>query len=155
CTWTRARSAPGSTERRRRGTALSRDHPIPPLPRTLTPAALGVPPLNLGGTPNNAKESSMSDHHARIEWQRKSTDFTYATYNREHEWQFTAARVPASATKEYRGDANCVNPEEALVASLSSCHMLVFLAIAAKRKLSLDVYTDDAVGVLGKNADGK
>jgi organic hydroperoxide reductase OsmC/OhrA len=109
----------------------------------------------LGGTPNNAKESSMSDHHARIEWQRKSTDFTYATYNREHEWQFTAARVPASAAKEYRGDANCVNPEEALVASLSSCHMLVFLAIAAKRKLSLDVYTDDAVGVLGKNSDGK
>ena len=97
----------------------------------------------------------MSEHHARIEWQRKSTDFTYATYNREHEWQFTAAKVPASAAKEYRGDANRVNPEEALVAALSSCHMLVFLALAAKRKLSLDVYTDDAVGVLEKNADGK
>jgi organic hydroperoxide reductase OsmC/OhrA len=97
----------------------------------------------------------MSEHRARIEWQRKSTDFTYATYNREHEWQFTAAKVPASATKEYRGDENRVNPEEALVAALSSCHMLTFLAVAAKRKLSLDVYTDEAVGVLEKNAEGK
>ena len=97
----------------------------------------------------------MSEHHARVEWQRKSTDFTYATYNREHEWQFTAAKVQASAAKEYRGDANCVNPEEALVAALSSCHMLTFLAVAAKRKLPLDVYTDDAVGVLEKNAAGK
>jgi organic hydroperoxide reductase OsmC/OhrA len=97
----------------------------------------------------------VSEHHARIEWQRSSADFTYATYNRAHEWQFTAATVPASATKEYRGDENRVNPEEALVAALSSCHMLTFLAVAAKRKLSLDAYSDDAVGVLEKNADGK
>ena len=48
-----------------------------------------------------------------------------------------------------------MNPEEGLVAALSSCHMLVFLAIAAKRKLALDTYSDDAVGVLEKNADGK
>jgi organic hydroperoxide reductase OsmC/OhrA len=97
----------------------------------------------------------VSEHHARIEWQRSSADFTYATYNRAHEWQFTAARVPASATKEYRGDETRVNPEEALVAALSSCHMLTFLAVAAKRKLSIDVYTDDAIGVLEKNAEGK
>src|SRR6185295_3275438 len=80
---------------------------------------------------------------------------TYLTYNRAHEWQFTATKVPASAAKEYRGEPNRVNPEEAFVAALSSCHMLVFLAIAAKRKLSLDSYEDDAVGVLEKNAEGK
>jgi organic hydroperoxide reductase OsmC/OhrA len=97
----------------------------------------------------------VSEHHARIEWQRSSPDFTYMTYNRGHEWQFTGTKVPASAAKEYRGDENRVNPEEALVASLSSCHMLVFLAVAAKRKLALDSYSDDAVGVLEKNADGK
>jgi organic hydroperoxide reductase OsmC/OhrA len=97
----------------------------------------------------------VSEHHAKIEWQRSSADFTYMTYNRAHEWQFTATKVPASAAKEYRGDETRVNPEEALVAALSSCHMLVFLAIAAKRKLALDVYSDDAVGVLEKNADGK
>ena len=63
--------------------------------------------------------------------------------------------MPASATKEFRGDENRVNPEEALVAALSSCHMLTFLAVAAKRKLVLDSYDDDAVGYLEKNAEGK
>jgi organic hydroperoxide reductase OsmC/OhrA len=97
----------------------------------------------------------MSEHRASIAWQRASADFTYQSYNRAHEWQFTAATVPASATKEYRGDESRVNPEEALVAALSSCHMLTFLAMAAKHKLSLDSYRDEAVGVLEKNAAGK
>jgi organic hydroperoxide reductase OsmC/OhrA len=97
----------------------------------------------------------MSEHHAKVAWQRTSQDFSWQTYNRAHEWQFTAVTVPASATKEYRGDADRVNPEEALVAALSSCHMLTFLAVAAKHKLSLDSYRDDAVGVLEKNAAGK
>ena len=97
----------------------------------------------------------MSEHRATIDWQRSSADFTYMTYNRAHDWQFKAATVPASATKEYRGDESRVNPEEALVAALSSCHMLTFLAVAAKRKLSLDSYRDEAVGVLEKNAEGK
>jgi organic hydroperoxide reductase OsmC/OhrA len=97
----------------------------------------------------------MSEHRATIDWRRSSADFTYMTYNRAHDWHFAAATVAASATKEYRGDENRVNPEEALVAALSSCHMLTFLAVAAKRKLSLDSYRDEAVGVLEKNADGK
>jgi len=97
----------------------------------------------------------MSEHRATIDWKRTSADFTYMTYNRAHDWRFTSATVPASATKEYRGDESRVNPEEALVAALSSCHMLTFLAVAAKRKLSLDAYVDEAVGVLEKNAEGK
>src|SRR5215208_5513195 len=97
----------------------------------------------------------MSEHHAKIAWTRTSSDFRYDTYNRAHDWQFAAATVAASATKEYRGDVERVNPEEALVAALSSCHMLTFLAIATKRKLSLDSYRDEAVGVLEKNAEGK
>jgi organic hydroperoxide reductase OsmC/OhrA len=97
----------------------------------------------------------MSEHRATIKWRRSSADFTWQTYNRAHDWQFTAVTVPASATKEFRGDENRVNPEEALVAALSSCHMLTFLAVAAKRKLSLDAYDDEPVGVLEKNAAGK
>jgi len=97
----------------------------------------------------------MSEHRATIDWRRSSADFTYQSYNRAHDWRFTAATVPASATKEYRGDESRVNPEEALVAALSSCHMLTFLALAAKHKLSLDSYRDEAVGVLEKNAAGK
>jgi organic hydroperoxide reductase OsmC/OhrA len=97
----------------------------------------------------------MSEHRASIAWRRTSQDFTYQTYNRAHDWRFTAVSVPASATKEYRGEAERVNPEEALVAALSSCHMLTFLAVAAKHKVSLDSYEDEAVGVLEKNAEGR
>ncbi len=97
----------------------------------------------------------MSEHHAKITWQRTSQDYTYQTYNRAHEWRFAGTTVPASATKEYRGDANRVNPEEALVAALSSCHMLTFLAIASKRKLSLDSYSDEAMGFMEKNEAGR
>lgn len=97
----------------------------------------------------------MSEHRASIAWKRTSPDFTFQTYNRAHDWRFHAVSVPASATKEYRGEPERVNPEEALVAALSSCHMLTFLAVAAKNKLSLDSYEDEAVGVLEKNADGK
>lgn len=97
----------------------------------------------------------MSEHRAAIAWRRTSADFTYQTYNRAHDWRFSAVSVPASATKEYRGEAERVNPEEALVAALSSCHMLTFLAVAAKHKLSLDSYEDEAVGVLEKNAEGR
>ena len=97
----------------------------------------------------------MSEHHAKISWQRTSADYTYQAYNRAHDWRFAAVTVPASATKEYRGDPERVNPEEALVAALSSCHMLTFLAIAAKRKVPLDSYTDDAVGFLEKNDVGR
>ena len=97
----------------------------------------------------------MSEHHAKISWQRTSQDYTYQTYNRAHDWRFTAVAVPASAAKEYRGDVDRVNPEEAFVAALSSCHMLTFLAIASKRKVPLDSYADDAVGVMEKNEAGR
>lgn len=97
----------------------------------------------------------MSEHRASIAWKRTSQDFGWQTYNRAHEWRFEAVTVPASATKEYRGEPERVNPEEALVAALSSCHMLTFLAVAAKNKLSLDSYEDEAVGVLEKNAEGR
>jgi organic hydroperoxide reductase OsmC/OhrA len=97
----------------------------------------------------------MSEHHASISWTRTSKDYTYETYNRDHEWRFGGAHIPASAAPLYRGDATRVNPEEGLVAALSSCHMLTFLAIAAKRRLPLDSYEDDAVGYLEKNAAGQ
>jgi organic hydroperoxide reductase OsmC/OhrA len=63
--------------------------------------------------------------------------------------------IAASAAPEFRGDATRVNPEEAFVASLSSCHMLTFLAMAAKKRFSLDSYSDEAVGYLEKNEKGQ
>jgi organic hydroperoxide reductase OsmC/OhrA len=97
----------------------------------------------------------MSEHHATIAWKRSSADYTYETYNRAHEWRIAGNSVPASAAKEYRGDPTRVNPEEAYVAALSSCHMLTLLAIAAKRRWPLDSYNDDAVGYMEKNAQGR
>lgn len=98
----------------------------------------------------------MSEHHAKVVWQRQSADFTYATYNREHEWLFKGdVRVPASAAPQFRGSDRCPDPEDAFVASLSSCHMLTFLAVAAKRGYVVDRYEDAAVGHLEKNEQGK
>jgi len=95
------------------------------------------------------------EHRATILWRRTSESFTYDSYNRAHEWRFHSVTVPASAAPGFRGDATMVNPEEAFVASLSSCHMLTFLALAAKKRFSLDSYTDEAVGYLDKNDKGR
>jgi organic hydroperoxide reductase OsmC/OhrA len=98
----------------------------------------------------------MSEHKITLEWKRESDTFTYDTYNRNHAWTFEGgSRIAASAAPAYRGDAALVNPEEAFVAALSSCHMLTFLAVAAKKKFVVDRYTDQAVGTLEKNAQGK
>ena len=98
----------------------------------------------------------MAEHHATIRWQRRSSDFLYENYNREHEWQFSdSARIEASAAPEYRGTPSCVDPEQALVAALSSCHMLSLLAIAARRRITVDAYHDDAVGFLGRNSENR
>jgi organic hydroperoxide reductase OsmC/OhrA len=98
----------------------------------------------------------MSEHHATIEWKRETPDFAYQTYNRDHDWRFDAGiTVRASAAPGYLGNASCVDPEEAFVASLSSCHMLTFLAVAARKGLVVDSYRDEAVGVLAKDAAGR
>jgi len=98
----------------------------------------------------------MAEHKITLEWKRESESFTYDTYNRDHVWMFEGgSRVTASAAPGYRGNPALVNPEEAFVAALSSCHMLTFLAVAAKRKFVVDRYNDQAVGSLEKNAQGK
>lgn len=98
----------------------------------------------------------MAEHKITLEWKRETESFTYDSYNRDHVWVFDGgARVPASAAPAYRGNPAQVNPEDALVAALSSCHMLTFLAVAAKRKFVVDRYSDHAVGFLEKNAKGK
>jgi organic hydroperoxide reductase OsmC/OhrA len=97
----------------------------------------------------------MSEHKATIDWKRATRDFTYETYNRDHDWSFDAGiTVRASASPAYLGSASCVDPEEAFVASLSSCHMLTFLAIAARKRYVVDSYHDDAAGILAKDAAG-
>ena len=99
----------------------------------------------------------MSEHHAAIRWTRQSADFTYDSYNRAHEVIFKGGAIvlPASSAPDFRGDAARVDPEEAFVASLSSCHMLTFLAICARKRLTVEKYEDEAVGYLEKSEAGK
>ena len=98
----------------------------------------------------------MSQHRANISWRRTTPDFAYHTYDRAHEWRFDGGvTVPGSASPQFRGRPERVDPEEAFVAALSSCHMLTFLAIAARKRLTVDAYEDDAVGFMEKNELGR
>jgi organic hydroperoxide reductase OsmC/OhrA len=102
----------------------------------------------------------MSEHSATVIWQRGDQPFTDNAYSRGHEWKFDGgATVAASASPGVvplpMSVAENVDPEEAFVASLASCHMLFFLSIAAKQGYVVDSYTDAALGYTGKNDDGK
>lgn len=98
----------------------------------------------------------MSEHRIVLEWQKGDAASTYEAYPRNHIIRFKDGQeaVVASASPAYRGDAAKADPEDLLVAALSSCHMLSFLAICAKKKLTVTSYQDEAVGFL-ENAGGK
>jgi organic hydroperoxide reductase OsmC/OhrA len=103
----------------------------------------------------------MSTYTAGIRWSRGAAEkFTDNRYSRAHTLTFDGgAVVPASSSPSVvplpMSDPQGVDPEEAFIASLSSCHMLWFLSIAAKRGYTVDAYADDALGVMAKNAAGR
>ena len=98
----------------------------------------------------------MSEHVAPVQWKRGDVDFAYPSYSRDHRWVFESGiEVSASANPVYLGSADAVDPEQAFVAAIASCHMLTFLAIAARKRLVVDAYADRAVGVMSENADGR
>ncbi len=98
-------------------------------------------------------------HHTRISWKRKPAEkFTDLRYSRVHTWSFDGGvEIPASSSPSVvplpYSDESAVDPEEAFTAALSSCHMLSFLAIAAKRNLIVEGYEDQAEYIMAKNAD--
>ncbi|MDQ2670005.1 MAG: OsmC family protein [Gemmatimonadota bacterium] len=102
----------------------------------------------------------MAEYVATIRWERHDTVFTDQRYSRGHVWEFDGGvEVPASSSPHsvrppYSVEA-AVDPEEALVAAISSCHMLWFLSFAARRGFVVDDYRDAAAGVMGPNAEGK
>jgi organic hydroperoxide reductase OsmC/OhrA len=101
----------------------------------------------------------MSQHKATISWKRKGPDFLLGKYSREHTWTFDggvtvpASPSPAVVPVPWSNPAN-VDPEEAYVASISSCHMLTFLHLACGKGFMVDSYDDEAVGVMAKNEKG-
>lgn len=102
----------------------------------------------------------MSEYVATVEWSRGDQDFSGNRYSRAHDWRFDGGAVvrgssAPSSVPIPMSDPAAVDPEEALVAATSSCHMLFFLAFAAKAGFVVDSYRDDAVGVMGKDERGK
>lgn len=102
----------------------------------------------------------MHRYEARVTWSRNGAKFSDNRFSRGHEWSFDGgASVQASSSPTVvpvpYSVAEAVDPEEALIASASSCHMLWFLSIAAKRGFVVDSYVDDAFGVMEKGAEGK
>ncbi len=102
----------------------------------------------------------MSHFSATVKWQRDGADFLNNKYSRAHVWQFDGGvEIAASASPHivplpWSREEN-VDPEEAYIAALSSCHMLFFLSIAAEQGYQVESYQDDASGKMGKNEDGK
>ncbi len=98
----------------------------------------------------------MSEHKAIVAWKHAGPSFLKRQYSREHTWTFDGgATVPASASPSgvpvpYSNPA-CVDPEEAFVAAVSSCHMLTFLYLASKQGFQVASYHDEAVGVMTPN----
>ncbi len=101
----------------------------------------------------------MSEYKAIIRWQRTDADFLQGKYAREHTWTFDGGvTVPASPSPHVVpapwSNPACVDPEEAFVAAISSCHMLTFLHLASKQGFQIDCYEDAAVGTMTRNEKG-
>lgn len=99
----------------------------------------------------------MSEHRATIHWQNSMPAMDYEQFSRDHTWTVKEGHlaVPASSAPAYQGNPERMDPEDALVAALASCHMLTFLAIAARRRLVVQDYSDAAVGFLEADAEGR
>ena len=103
----------------------------------------------------------MSLYYAKISWARKEDeDFGGKKYSSEHNWHFDGGvTVPATASHHIVplpfSNPNNVDPEQAFIAALSSCHMLFFLDLASRKKFAIDQYVDNAEGVLEKVSHGK
>jgi len=102
----------------------------------------------------------MENYSATIQWERENQEFLDKKYSRVHTWKFDGGAVIAASSSPHllpppMSDPRHVDPEEAFVAAVSSCHMLWFLAMAAKHRWLVDSYEDQPTGKLDKNGDGK
>lgn len=92
----------------------------------------------------------MSEHHAKVHWQANGL-FSHEQYNKEHQAELSGHVLPMASANT----PGFCDPEQALAASLASCHMLTFLALAAKKRLVVDTYDDDPVATVGQLEDGR
>ena len=108
----------------------------------------------------SGEEKSLATYTAEVIWSRGDQKFIDNRYSRKHVLRFDGGAEVAGSSSPHvvplpYSDATAVDPEEAFIASISSCHMLFFLSIAAGRKFRVDRYRDNPVGVMAKNPAGK
>jgi organic hydroperoxide reductase OsmC/OhrA len=115
--------------------------------------------LDICGPRRRIASNTVSIHTATISWKRPGTDFAGGKYSREHTWTFDGGlTVPASPSPSlvpppFSNPAN-IDPEEAFVAAVSSCHMLTYLFLASRQNFQVDSYDDEARGIMTKNEQG-
>ena len=98
----------------------------------------------------------MSEYVAQLSWSLGDGELAFGKYNPNHRMTFSGGLSATMASApEYGGDTRYVNPEEALAAALSSCHMMTFIALAAKARWKIKGYRDRAVASLAKTGDGR
>ncbi|MDD0809821.1 OsmC family protein [Curvibacter sp. RS43] len=102
----------------------------------------------------------MSQHLATVQWQHDGSPFAQRRYSRRHRWQFDGGlQVPASSSPDVVplpcSDPSAVDPEEAFVAALASCHMLWFLDLASRAGWAISDYEDAAIGHMGPDKQGR
>lgn len=98
----------------------------------------------------------MSELSIELDWQRSEADFLPEKYSNSHTVRYTDnVELPVDAAPDWGGDADSTNPEQALAAALSSCHMMTFLALSAKAGWPVASFQDRAVAHLGKNPKGQ
>lgn len=102
----------------------------------------------------------MENYSANVHWERGDQNFLDKKYSRAHEWKFDGGAIIAASSSPHvlpppMSDPRGVDPEEAFVAAVSSCHMLWFLAMAAKHNWLVDSYDDQPTGKMDKNSDGR
>lgn len=98
----------------------------------------------------------MSEHSVHVHWDRITPGFDYDTFDRTHTLTFGGGLgVTASSAPDFLGRKEFANPEEMLAAAVASCHMLTFLAIAAKSRYTVDDYEGESVAILDKNPEGR
>lgn len=99
----------------------------------------------------------MAEHRITLNWEKGDAPFTYDAYPRSHAIAFKNGQetLTVSGAAAYKGDGSKADPEDLLVAALSSCHMLSFLAICAKKKVTVKSYEDDAIGFLENDSSNE
>lgn len=101
------------------------------------------------------------NYSVTISWQKQpGEEFEKGTYSRVHQWAFDGGMKIAASASPFvapvpMSDPSLIDPEEAFLASLSSCHMLFFLSIAAKKKIIVEKYEDHVQGTMGADSEGK